>query len=256
MSYFFVTTLQVFFCIALLSGVLWSRNDPPSLRPLTWTLLTGLIAGVLAGLFIHGSQPVQLLLVGAEVMVSLLFVLSFWWASTRIRYLWQGILIFGAARHWALDPNLGGLTSTHVLNTDLLLNLTAVVLAFAILCLAGVLCAMLLRRIRGLYWPRAHFSAVTVHGIEQYPCFVIIVIRFGCHKCPAVVQGIQIPDTTAVVFAKTVHPAEDTGLQGHPLWNEAKMLRPEADALFIRDEAGRSTGGMRRRRPRERACAT
>ncbi|EPH1748782.1 DUF2318 domain-containing protein, partial [Escherichia coli] len=56
MSYFFVTTLQVFFCIALLSGVLWSRNDPPSLRPLTWTLLTGLIAGVLAGLFIHGSQ--------------------------------------------------------------------------------------------------------------------------------------------------------------------------------------------------------
>lgn len=67
-----------------------SRNDPPSLRPLTWTLLTGLIAGVLAGLFIHGSQPVQLLLVGAEVMVSLLFVLSFWWASTRIRYLWQG----------------------------------------------------------------------------------------------------------------------------------------------------------------------
>ena len=143
MSYFFVTTLQVFFCIALLSGVLWSRNDPPSLRPLTWTLLTGLIAGVLAGLFIHGSQPVQLLLVGAEVMVSLLFVHSFWWASTRIRYLWQGILIFGAARHWALDPNLGGLTSTHVLNTDLLINLTAVVLAFAILCLAGVLCAML-----------------------------------------------------------------------------------------------------------------
>ena len=38
--------------------------------------------------------------------------------------------------------------------------------------------------------------------------------------------------------AQTVHPAEDTGLQGHPLWNEAKMLRPEADALFIRDYGG------------------
>ena len=61
--------------------------------------------------------------------------------------------MFGAARHWALDPNLGGLTSTHVLNTDLLLNLTAMLLAFAILCLVGVLSAMLLRRIRGLYWP-------------------------------------------------------------------------------------------------------
>ncbi|AAN80982.1 hypothetical protein i14_2330 [Escherichia coli str. 'clone D i14'] len=85
---------------------------------------------------------------------------------------------------------------------------------------------------------RAHFSAVTVHGIEQYPCFVIIVIRFGCHKCATVVQGVQIPDTTAVVFIQTVHPAEDTGLQGDPLWNEAKMLRPEADALFIRDGSG------------------
>ena len=110
MSYFFVTTLQVFFCIALLSGVLWSRNDPPSLRPLGWTLLIGLAAGVLAGLTLRGSQPVQLLLVGTEVMVTLLFVLSFWWAGNRVRYLWQGILVFGAARHWALDPNLGGLT--------------------------------------------------------------------------------------------------------------------------------------------------
>ncbi|EIL79202.1 hypothetical protein ECHM605_09449, partial [Escherichia coli HM605] len=39
-------------------------------------------------------------------------------------------------------------------------------------------------------------------------------------------------------FAKMVHPAEDTGFQGHPLWNEAKMLRPEADALFMRNESG------------------
>src|SRR5699024_5075439 len=85
---------------------------------------------------------------------------------------------------------------------------------------------------------RAHISAVTIHGIEQYPCFVINIIRFGGHKSPAVVQGVQITDTTTVVFAQTVHPAEDTWLQGHPLWNEAKMLRPEADALFIRDEAG------------------
>ncbi|EOU93704.1 hypothetical protein WEY_02760, partial [Escherichia coli KTE34] len=40
------------------------------------------------------------------------------------------------------------------------------------------------------------------------------------------------------VFTQTVHPAEDTGLQGHPLWNEAKVLRPEADELFIRDYGG------------------
>ena len=134
---FFVTTLDRFFLhCAALRGSLESHRSP-SLRPLVWTLLTGLIVGVLVGLTLRGSQPVQLLLVGTEVMITLLFVLSFWWVSKRIRYLWQGILVFGAARHWALDPNLGGLTSTHVLNTDLLLNLTAMLLAFAILCWLG-----------------------------------------------------------------------------------------------------------------------
>ena len=150
MSYFFVTTLQVFFCITLLSSVLWGRGEPPSLRPLTWTLLTALASGLLAGLFIRGSQTLQLMLVSGEILLSLLFLLSFWWATPRLRYVWQWILVFGAARHWALDPNLGGLTSTHVLNTDLLLNLTALALAVALLCLAAVLCALLLRR---MSWP-------------------------------------------------------------------------------------------------------
>ncbi|MFH2503943.1 Fe-S-containing protein [Klebsiella indica] len=153
MSYFFVTTLQVFFCIALLSAVLWGRGEPPALRTLVWTLLSALAGGLLTGLFLHPSQSLELILVGAEILVSLLFLLSFWWSSRRVRYLWQWLLTFGAARHWGLDPNLGGLTSTHVLNTDLLLNMTALVLAFALLCLAATLCAMLLRRMRWCYWP-------------------------------------------------------------------------------------------------------
>ena len=66
--------------------------------------------------------------------------------------------------------------------------------------------------------------------------FVIIVIRFGCHKCPAVVQSVQIPDTTAVVFAQTVHPAEDTGPVVTHCGMRPKCCRPEADALFIRDD--------------------
>lgn len=153
MSYFFVTTLQVFFCVALLSALLWSRNPLPSLRPLVWTSLIGLVAGLLFGLWFKGSQQVQLLLVGVELLASLLLLLSFWWVPHRVRYLWQAILVFGAARHWGLDPNLEGLTSTHVLNTDLLLNLTSLVLAFAVLSLAAALCGMLVRRLRWAHWP-------------------------------------------------------------------------------------------------------
>lgn len=153
MSYFFVTTLQAFFCIALLSGLLWSRDPLPAVRPLVWSSLVGLLAGLFFGLWVQGSQQVQLLLVSAEVLVSLLFLLSFWWVPHRARYLWQAVLVFGAARHWGQDPNLEGLTSTHVLNTDLLLNLTALVLAFAVLSLAAAMCGMLVRRIRWTCWP-------------------------------------------------------------------------------------------------------
>ncbi|WP_058910069.1 Fe-S-containing protein [Entomohabitans teleogrylli] len=155
MSYFFVTTLQAFLCIALLSGLLWSRTEPPALRPLVWTLLSALALGLCAGLLMSLSQPAQLALAGAEVVIVLLFLLSFRRVPHQARYLWQGILVLGAARHWALDPNLGALTNTHVLNTDLLLNLTALVGAFAILSLTGVLCAMLARRLPRACWPLA-----------------------------------------------------------------------------------------------------
>ena len=60
----------------------------------------------------------------------------------------------------------------------------------------------------GLISARLPFMALNSTHVSS-----IIFIRFGCHKCATVVQGVQIPDTTAVVFTQTVHPAEDTGLR-------------------------------------------
>ncbi|OAF48769.1 hypothetical protein AXK35_21725 [Escherichia coli] len=53
---------------------------------------------------------------------------------------------------------------------------------------------------------------------------------------PAVVQVYRFQIPPQIVFATDGPSTEDTG-SGSPLWNEAKMLRPEADALFIRDES-------------------
>lgn len=150
MSYFFVTTLQAFLLIALLCGANWSRRTP-ALRPLVWNLLLALAGGVWAGQQLPDSQPLQLGLICLEILFLVLFLLTLNLASRRLGYLCQGILVMGAARHWALDPNLGALTSTHVLNTDLLLNMTALVLAFTVLALVAVLSAMFTRR---LAWTR------------------------------------------------------------------------------------------------------
>lgn len=154
MSYFFVTTLQAFLCIALLCGVNGVRRTT-GLRPLVWISLLALAAGGWLGLQLTTSQTVQLVLTGVEILVLLLFLFTWRLPSTRLGYLSQGVLIVGAARHWVQDPNLGAVTTTHVLNTDLLLNITALVGAFALLALAAVLCAMLLRRMPRTQWPTA-----------------------------------------------------------------------------------------------------
>lgn len=159
MSYFFVTTLQVFLCIALLCGVNWVRRAA-TLRPLVWVSLLALALGGWLGRQLPANQTLQLTLTGVEIAVLLLFLLTWRHPSSRLGYLWQGVLIFGAARHWVQDPNLGAVTTTHVLNTDLLLNITALVGAFALLALAAVLCAMLLRRMPRAQWPTV--IAVTV----------------------------------------------------------------------------------------------
>ena len=154
MSYFFVTTLQAFLCIALLCGVNGVRRTA-GLRPLVWISLLALAAGGWLGLQLPTSQTVQLVLTGVEILVLLLFLFTWRLPSTRLGYLSQGVLIVGAARHWVQDPNLGAVTTTHVLNTDLLLNITALVGAFALLALVAVLCAMLLRRMPRTQWPTA-----------------------------------------------------------------------------------------------------
>lgn len=56
---FFVTTAG-FSVFMLLSSVLWGRGVSSFTVPLTWTLLTALVSGLLAGLLIRGSQTPQL----------------------------------------------------------------------------------------------------------------------------------------------------------------------------------------------------
>lgn len=61
-------------------------------------------------------------------------------------------MIIGAAVHWGDDPNLTALTTTHVVNTDLLLNISAVILAFGWVAFSAVLCGMMVRRLPRLRW--------------------------------------------------------------------------------------------------------
>ncbi|KAA9000478.1 DUF2318 domain-containing protein [Affinibrenneria salicis] len=153
MSYFFVTTLQAFLPIALLCGLNWVRRSEPGIRPLAWITLLALVAGTLFGAHLPKGQQSQLILIVIQLAALLLFLLSQLLSSPRVGYLWQALLTAGAALHWASDPNLGALTATHVVNTELLLNFSAVAVAFGWIAFCAVLCAMMTRRLARLRWP-------------------------------------------------------------------------------------------------------
>ncbi|WP_213989789.1 Fe-S-containing protein [Sodalis sp. dw_96] len=153
MDYFFVSALQAFLPVALLCGLNWVRRPTPSLRGLVWVNLLALAAGTLAGVYLPASQTLQLTLTVLQVILLLLFLASQFTFSHRIGYGWQFLLVAGAALHWGTDPNLSALTSSGVINTDLLLNLSAVVFAVVILSLSAVMTSMVVRRLAAWRWP-------------------------------------------------------------------------------------------------------
>ncbi|WP_413732257.1 Fe-S-containing protein [Sodalis sp. RH20] len=153
MNYFFVTALQAFLPVTLLCGLNWANRPAPSVRALVWVNLLALAAGTLAGVRLPGGQSVQLTLVFLQLAGLVVFLACQFSVSARVGYCWQGLLVAGAALHWSNDPNLSALTPTGVINTDLLLNLSAVVLAVALLALCAVLTAMLVKRLPAWRWP-------------------------------------------------------------------------------------------------------
>lgn len=78
---------------------------------------------------------------------------------------------------------------------------------------------------------RAHLRTIAVHAVEQMPFIVNVSIRG--HKRAAIAERVKGPDTTVVLVTEAVHPGENAGFQRYPLWDRAKVLRPEADTLFV-----------------------
>ncbi|MEH0832503.1 Fe-S-containing protein [Pectobacterium cacticida] len=153
MSYFFITTLQSFLPIALLLGLNWSHRPTPEIRPLAWVTLLALIVGTLIGVHFPQGQAFLLGFTVLQAIALIVFLIGQCFSHPRMGYLWQAVLVAGAAVLWGNNPNLSALTTIHVVNTDLLLNFSAVVVAFGWLVFCSALCGMIVRRIRPLRWP-------------------------------------------------------------------------------------------------------
>ncbi|CNH76354.1 Fe-S-containing protein [Yersinia pekkanenii] len=152
MSYFFVSVLQAFLPVGLLLGLNWAVRPAPVLNRVVWITILMLIAGVWAGTYYPKSQQLQLALAGVQLLALLVFLLSQLSPRRSLGYFWQALLVFGAAFNWGNNPNLGAFTNTHVINTELLLNLAAIVVAFAWVVFCAVLLLMIIRQLPRCRW--------------------------------------------------------------------------------------------------------
>lgn len=153
MSYFFISVLQAFLPVGLLLGLSWAVRPAPALNRVVWITILMAIVGIWAGAYYPQPQQLQLAVVGIQILSLLLFLFSQCIRRVQLGYFWQALLVFGAAFNWGNNPNLGALTNTHVINTDLLLNLAATIVAFGWVVFCAVLLLMMVRQLPRCRWP-------------------------------------------------------------------------------------------------------
>lgn len=153
MSYFLVSVLQSFLPVSLLLGLSWSLRKTPIVRPMVVLSLIGFLSGTIIATELPDSQQWILFVTVLQIALMLLFLLSQFIYGSRSGYIWQFVLIFVASLNWGKTPNLSAITDTSVINSDLLLNVSAVITGIIIVTFAGVLLANCVRQVGGLRWP-------------------------------------------------------------------------------------------------------
>ncbi|WP_455483126.1 Fe-S-containing protein [Haemophilus parahaemolyticus] len=137
MTYFFIFLLQSLLPISLLLGASWAiKKSTISPKTLIWLSLFGLAFGVVLQLNLPNGQVPNLILILGFLIAFFLFAISQGVQSTKIIAFWQFILMLIAGATWANDPNITALTNIDVINTDFILNLSAVVFGI-IFCFAA-----------------------------------------------------------------------------------------------------------------------
>ena len=128
MTYFFIFVLQALLPISLLLGASWAiKKGNISPKTLIWLSLIGLALGVVLRLNIPNGQTTNLILTIGFLIIFLLFAISQWSKSSNLAAFWQVALMLIAGATWAKDPNITALTNTDVINTDFILNISAVI---------------------------------------------------------------------------------------------------------------------------------
>ncbi|MFT3850355.1 MAG: Fe-S-containing protein [Propionivibrio sp.] len=146
MSLFFSLVLQSFLLPALLLGGHWSARRTPSAARLAVATVAVLAVGCTLGAAWPAGQVFALGAATVQIAILLLLAAANGLPGRPLSLSIHLLLITAAAFRWGQNPQLKTITPTGIVNSDLILNVAAIVGAFLVLALLAFLLASMDRR--------------------------------------------------------------------------------------------------------------
>ena len=152
MSYFWASVLHAFLPVTLLLAAHWARRPVGSFKLIFLISCAAMVSGAFLSFYLPKSQLFILRFSCFYVAVILLFL---FWQFNRWRDfgVWQFLFVFIASVYWGRTPALLGLSATHVINTELLLNVASVVVAVLLCFVLAWLVCKCIAQVGWLRWP-------------------------------------------------------------------------------------------------------
>lgn len=142
MSFYLSQVLSYFLLPAILFGILWSGAKQPLYKPRFWWFVLPAIVGSITYLCLPYSQ-IYILSIGAVYIAVCVLLLVYGLLVSRARkwlLLWQGAVILLAAFMWAKVAKLDMVSATSVINTELILNIAALIGGFILVGAVHLAC--------------------------------------------------------------------------------------------------------------------
>ncbi|OOF58785.1 Fe-S-containing protein [Rodentibacter myodis] len=192
MTYFFIFLLQSLLPISLLLGASWAiKQETLSPKSLIWLSLFGVVGGMLLRLNLPNGQIPNLILTLVFLTVFFLFALTQWHKSGKIAAIWQFALMFIAGATWAKDPNIAALTNTDVVNTDFILNLSAIVFGVILCFILSAWSYLLLKQQQ-----KTQGKSTTLFALSFLLWFALVIPLLG--ELLLILMKLQIVELTKV----------------------------------------------------------
>lgn len=135
MSFYLSQVLSYFLLPAVMFGLLWSGATSSFYKQRFWWSVLASVAGVAAYALLPYSQTSLLIIGAGDMALTVLLLVYGLWVTKPNRFLllWQFVIVSLTAFMWARVAKLDMVTATSVINTELILNVAALLLGWILI---------------------------------------------------------------------------------------------------------------------------